>query len=334
MPPTPDHAIPTGLDFGAGYNHLYGPSLPTSTFVDSNVSPNFPYAAQIWAKMWERTTGQRIDGVLAVDPTVLSYFLAATGPTQLPDGRVISSNNVVDLTERQQYTLFPDIVQRKQFEVDVLRAASRRLTSGSGAAQNILRAASLSASERRLLVWSADPRIEAQLAHSNYAGKLPSDSPRPFSGLILNNAASGKLEYYLHRGLSYQRTGCGSIRDVVATIELMNSAPAFGLPVYVTSGLNHLPAGSSRATTDCCSTTTRPGAPNSTASPSTAQPVTASVNSVDGFAVFRMDLTVRRATTSTIVLHLREPAGAGVPRIWQQPGVTPMATHVFNEPCL
>jgi hypothetical protein len=334
LPPTPDHAIPTGLDFGPGYDHLYGPSLPTSTFVDSNVSPNFPYAAQIWAKMWENTTGQHVDGVLAVDPTVLSYFLAATGPARLPDGTLITSTNVVRITESEQYSRFPDITERKKFEVSILRAASRRLTSGSGAAQNILRAASLAASQRRLLVWSADPRIEAQLAGSNYAGQLPTRSSRPFSALILNNASSGKLEYYLRRSLSYQRTGCGSNRDVVVTIGLTNTAPAFGLPVYVTSGLNHLPAGSKpgddRLLIDYYATH---GALLDSVTLD-GKPVTASVNSVDGFAVFRMDLTVRRGTTSTIVLHLREPAGTGVPRVWEQPGVTPIVSHVFNEPCL
>ena len=133
LPPTPNHVIPTGLDFGAGYNHLYGPSLPTSTFADSNVSPNFPYAAQIWAEMWERTMGQHIDGVLAVDPTVLSYFLAATGPAQLPDGTVITSTNVAALTEKTS-TAVPEHRPAQQFEVDVFRATSRPTTSGTGAA--------------------------------------------------------------------------------------------------------------------------------------------------------------------------------------------------------
>jgi hypothetical protein len=333
LPPTPNHVIPTGLDFGRDYDDLYSPSLPTSTFVDSNVSPNFPYAARIWATMWERTTGQHVDGVLALDPTVLSYFLAAAGPAQLPDGTIISSSNVVALTERDQYSMFPNNVERKQFEVDVLRAASHRLTSGTGAAQNILRAASRSASEQRLLVWSADPKIEAQLAQSNYAGKLP-DSAEPFSGLILNNAASGKLEYYLHRELDYQRTGCGSTRDVLVTVQLTNTAPAFGLPVYVTSGLDHLPPGSKpgddRLLLDYYAT--RGALLNSVTIDN--KPATASAYSVDGFAVFRIDLTVPRGTTSTIVLHLVEPAGTGPPRIWQQPGVTPMVTRVFNEPCL
>jgi len=334
LPPTPNHEIPTGLDFGREYNDLYGPSLPTSTFLDSNVSPNFPYAAQIWAKMWERTTGQHVDGVLALDPTVLSYFLAATGPAQLPDGRLITSANVVPLTERDQYSLFPNFFERKQFEVAVLNAASHRLTSGTGSAVNILRAASRAASEQRLLVWSSDPKIEAELAESNYAGMLPSDSPRPFSGLILNNAASGKLEYYLHRSLNYQRTGCGSTRDVVVTVQLTNSAPAFGLPLYVTTRLDHLPPGSKpgddRLLVDYYAT----GGALLNSVTINGEPATASVHSIDGFAVFRMDLTLRRGTTTTIVLHLLEPAGSGQPRVWQQPGVTPMDTRVFNGPCL
>src|SRR6185312_13608525 len=86
LPPTPDHAIATGLRFGPEYEHLYGPSMPTTTFVDSNVSPNFPYAAQVWAAMWQKVSGEHIDGVVALDPTVLAYFLAATGPAQLPGG--------------------------------------------------------------------------------------------------------------------------------------------------------------------------------------------------------------------------------------------------------
>lgn len=334
LPPTPNHTIPTGLDFGKDYNHLYGPSLPTTTFVDSNVSPNFPYAAQVWAKMWQHTTGQHIDGVLAVDPTVLGYFLAATGPARLPSGTTITSGNVVALTEREQYSLFPNNAERKNFEVAVLRAAAHRLTSGTGTAQGILRAASLSAAQRRLLVWSADPKIERQLAQSTYAGQLPSKSPRPFSGLILNNAASGKLEYYLHRTLDYQRTGCGSTRDVLVTIGLNNTAPAYGLPLYVTTALDHLPPGSKpgddRLLLDYYATH---GALLDSVKVN-GKLVTASVNRVEGFEVFRMDLTVPRGTTTTVVLHLREPAGSGLPRIWQQPGVNPIALREFNEPCL
>jgi hypothetical protein len=163
LPPGPNHIIPTGLDFGPGYDSAYGPSLPTTTFVDSNVSPHFPYAARIWQAMWQKRSGQHVDGVLALDPTVLSYFLNVTGPAQLPRGGSIDATNVVTLTERDEYTLFPDNVQRKKFIVSVLKAASEKLTSGAGSGMGILHAASQAGNEQRLLAWSEDPHVEKVL---------------------------------------------------------------------------------------------------------------------------------------------------------------------------
>ena len=63
----------------------------TSLYINSNVSPHFPYAAQIWIAMWKKFSGQRLDGAFAVDPTALSYLLAVTGPARLPDGTTVSA---------------------------------------------------------------------------------------------------------------------------------------------------------------------------------------------------------------------------------------------------
>lgn len=333
-PPTKDHVIRTGLSFGRQYTALYGASAPTTTFVDSNVSPHFPYAAQIWAAMWRRTSGQRVDGVIAVDPTVLSYFLAATGPATLPGGGELTSANVVSLTEKDQYAMFSDNAARKRFEVAILKATARRLTSGAGSAVALLQAATRAAGEQRLLTWSADAPIEAELRRTGYAGALPAHSDQPFSGLVLNNASSGKVDYYLARTLTYQRTGCGGSRDVTVTITLTNNAPASGLPPYVATRLDANPPptarpGDSRMLLDYYATR---GAllESVTLNGRTA---TASATSVDRLSVFRMDLELPRGTTQTIVLHLSEPAGRGVPRIWKQPGVQPLAVQVYDEKC-
>lgn len=332
FPPTKDHEIKTGLNFGASYDALYGPSSPTTTFVDSNVSPHFPYAARIWAAMWEKLYRQHIDGVLAVDPTALAYFLAATGPTAVPGEGVISADNVVSLTERDAYALFPDNSQRKAYLVSVLKAAAKRLTSGAGAPFNIIAAAGRASSERRLLAWSSDPAVESLLEQTNYAGAIPGGD-RPFAAVILNNAAAGKLDYYLARTLNYSRTGCGSQSDVVATITLTNSAPAAGLPMYVTGRADKAPHGAkpgdSRVLLDYYASrgaqlesVTRNGAPS-----------TASVQTTLDHAVFRLDLELPRGTTQTIVLHLREPAGRGSPLIWRQPGVTTLDVRSFDQRC-
>jgi hypothetical protein len=332
LPPGKDHVIRTGLSFGQGYNSAYGPSLPTSTFVDSNVSPNFPYAARIWQAMWQRVSGQHVDGVLALDPTVLSYFLSVTGPATLPGGQTIDAGNVVTLTQRDEYVMFSDNFARKRFLVAVLRAASRKLTSGSGSGLGILHAASRAGNEQRLLAWSQDPRIEKLIEQSHFAGAIPQDR-RPFSALVINNAAAGKLDFYLTRAVTYERTGCGAARDVLVTIKLTNNAPAFGLPPYVASRLDDPPPGAkpgdNHALVDLYATA---GAQLNSVTLN-GRPSTASVEHDVGHPIFRFDLELPRGTTQTIAVHLREPAGVGSPLIWQQPGVTPLAVQVYNQPC-
>jgi hypothetical protein len=46
-----------------------------------------------------------------------------------------------------------------------------------------------------------------------------------------------------------------------------------------------------------------------------------------------MEVELPRGTTQTIVLHLQEPRGTVPPRVWQQPGVTPVDLDVNDQPC-
>ncbi len=332
LPAKSRQLVRTGLDFGSRYRSLYGAADPTNVYVDSNVSPHFPYAARIWAAMWQKVSGEHVDGALAVDPTALSHFLAATGPAALPGGGSINPANVVSLTERDNYAIFSDNARRKAFLVSVLRAAAHRITSGAGNALSLIQAASQSSREQRLLAWSRDPAIQKVLGQTDYAGAIPQDK-RPLSALILNNAAAGKLDYYLQRSIAYSRSGCGARRDVIVTIELNNGAPASGLPAYVTTRLDNAPAGvkpgDNRTLLDYYATA---GARLQSVTLN-GKPSTAAVETSLGHAVFRLDVELPRATKQTIVLHLDEPAGQGTPRIWRQPGVTPLAVQEFNQSC-
>lgn len=326
------HLIPTGLDFGSDYNRAYAASQPTSSFVDSNVSPNFPYTAQIWAAMWEKVTGQRVDGVMALDPTVLGYFLQAAGPIVAKYNVPVSAANVVSLTQKDEYALFPSNVERKPFLVSVLRATARKVTSGSGKPIPLLRAASRSALEQRLLVWDRDPAIERALAHTNYAGKIPA-TPRAFSGLVLNNASGGKLDYYLQRSVTYQRSGCGATSDLHVTIRLTNTAPATGLSPYVTTRLDPPPTGAVRGDYKTLLDYYATAGATLQSVTLNGKASTATVERAFGHPIFRLEVELPRGTTQTLELHLEEPRGSAPPRIWQQPGVTPLSLDLEDQPC-
>ena len=331
LPDATHRLIKTGLDFGRQYREAYGPSGPTSSYLDSNVSPNFPYAAQIWAAMWHKVSGETVDGVLAVDPTALAYFLDVLGPSQV-NGLPVTASNVVALTQKDQYVLYPNAAERKKFEVGVLAAVSKRLTSGIGSPLGLLHATGRSGSERRLLVWSRFANVEKALIDGDFAGAIPR-TDRPFSGLILNNAASGKLDYYLDRSVDYARTGCGSQRDVLVTIKLTNSAPASGLPAYVTTRLDDnakkAKPGDNRELFDYYASA---GAQLQSIQID-GETATSGVFEIDGHVVFRLELELPVGATRTIVLHLSEPAGHGTPQLWNQPGVVPVQVSLYNQKC-
>jgi hypothetical protein len=59
----------------ADYIDRYRDWEPTGLWSQSNLSPHFPYAAQIWAAMWRAATGEQVDGVVALDPFALGYLL-------------------------------------------------------------------------------------------------------------------------------------------------------------------------------------------------------------------------------------------------------------------
>ena len=214
----------------------------------------------------------------------------------------------------------------------MLKAASTKLTSGAGSATQLAQTMTAVSNQNRLQVWSADPRIEKILASTSYGGAFPTDN-RPFGAFIINNGLAGKLDYYLVRTMDYQRTGCGSTRDVFVTMTLTNNAPAAGLPAYVTGNLKLLgkggKPGDNRAVFDYYAT----GGAELLSATINNQPSTMSVQNELGKRVFRTDLQLPRGKTTKITLHLQEPAGSGEPLIWKQPGVTNLALHTFSQPC-
>lgn len=333
LPAATGKLVKTGLDFGPDYTGAYGPSQPTESFPNSNVSPNFPYTAQIWARMWEKVSGEHVDGALAVDPTVLSYILSVTGPVTLPGGRAVSAANIVSLTERDEYTLFPDNTERKDFLVAILKATSNKLISGAGSATQIAKSMTASSAQQRLQVWSGDPAVERQLLATSYAAAIPSGD-RPLAAPILNNISGGKLDFYLTRTITYHRSGCGSSRDVLVTLTYTNNAPAVGLPGYVTdradpdAPANAVP-GDYATLLDYYAT---PGAQLLSVTLND-KPTTAALERDLGHPIFRMTVELPRGQTQTVILHLQEPAGSGSPDLWVQPGVSPTVVKTFSQPC-
>ena len=242
------------IDLGPEYAAQYGFTDPTTDFRDSNQSPHFPYAAQIWKSMWEQQSGTKVDGVIAIDPIALSYVLGAVGPVTLPDGETITRDNVVELTESTAYIRFAtDNNARKQYLLDIAREVVKKMTGRVQSPRQLLDALGKTVSEGRIAVWSSSP-TEQQLLEQTVLAHVVPDDPAPYAAVVINNLAGNKIDYYLTRHIEYTAGACdGKTRKSVVIVRLTNNAPANGLPDYVagSAGLAgelpvELPEGSNR----------------------------------------------------------------------------------------
>lgn len=139
------------VDLGPEFDRVYGWANPLTDFRNSNLSPHFPYAAQIWKSMWERRSGAKIDGVLALDPVALSYVLGAIEPMTLANGEVINADNVVELTMSTAYVRFADDSSaRKEYLQDIAGAVVKKMMGSIQSPRQLIDALGKAASERRI----------------------------------------------------------------------------------------------------------------------------------------------------------------------------------------
>jgi hypothetical protein len=323
--------VSTNLNLGTDYANRYGADDPTGTYVNSDVSPNFPDAARIWAAMWQRVSGQRVDGAIAIDPTALSYLLRVTGPAALPGGGVVSASNVVALTEKNQYALFSDTAARKAYLVQVSKAIARRLVHG-GDSVGLVRAAARAAGERRLVFWTADQPTETMLTTSGWGGVL-SAGDGPFSGFVVVNAAGSKLDYYLDRSMSYVRRGCGAGGTSVATLRLTNNAPSSGLPPYVTTRADVAPRGAKPGDNRLLVTYYASAGARIPSVTVDGQPVAVATATEQGLVTVTVDVELPVGSSRTITVRVTEPPADGPVQVLDQPLVRPMTVHVSGSDC-
>ena len=223
---------------------------------DVNLSPDFPTAAALFAKMYTGRTGTAVDGVVAIDPVALSYLLEGTGPVDVGDGVVLTSDTVVPVLLSTVYARFanePTQARRDAFLAHASAIAFAPVMSGDGDARAIMNGMRRATVERRVLVWSAEHREQADLALTPVAGLLSEATGPPTIGVFLNDGTGAELGYYLHNTVALGAGDCrpDGRRELAVTITLHYTAPSAGLPAYVRGSV--CPAGRMRCRPTCWS---------------------------------------------------------------------------------
>ena len=216
----------------AEFTKLYGKN--PAIFQNSNLSPHFPYGAEIWMGIWRKQFGEQLDGVIAVDPSSLSYVLKATGPITLASGEIITSENVVAETLQKAYKRYEkDNNARKQYLVEIMNAAASKLTTGQYSKIEMAKALRRGLIENRILLYSRDQDAQKELATVLLGGFLSTEPNNEYRAVIQNTDAS-KLDYYLKRSVVVETKSCKNTQQTQVRVKLTNTLKSgVGLPAYV-----------------------------------------------------------------------------------------------------
>ena len=216
----------------AEFLKLYGKN--PAILQNSNLSPHFPYGAQIWMGLWKKKYGEQLDGVIAVDPTALSYILTATGEIRLKSGEKITSENVVEETLKNAYERYEkDNDARKQYLVDIMNATAAKLTTGDYSKIKMAKALRDGVKANRILIYSTNKDAQEKLAEVKLGGYLTLEANNEYRAVIQNIDAS-KLDYYLDRSVVIESKSCEKDRQTQVRIRVTNTLKTgVGLSPYV-----------------------------------------------------------------------------------------------------
>jgi hypothetical protein len=222
----PDDRVPLRGDLLARWGWL----APNREWRNLASSPRFDANAELAAQMWKASTGQDVDGVMALDIVALRGLLEVTGPVEV-DGVTISAKNVLDDVMLRQYLRAAAAHTEDERREDLSLVASAvvdRLQNGSWDGERLASELVDIAAGRHLLLWSARAEEQKGWAAVAVAGTLGPDSVM----LGVHNRGGNKLDQFLDIRADLTTRIAANGTEVEVHVRMRNTTP-IGLPQKV-----------------------------------------------------------------------------------------------------
>ncbi|MCJ7827659.1 DUF4012 domain-containing protein [Patescibacteria group bacterium] len=180
---------------------------------DSNWDPNFPTSAM--RSMWflEKSLGIHVDGVVALNFSMIRDVVAQLGEIELVDyQQTVTADNLFLLTQQQaEEDFFPGSKNKKSFLADLTQAIMSRLKEGDLSVYRACFQSVLTSLEKKdLQVYFSDSQLQEVVAGFNWDGSLR--TPRCLFGercfadylmIVEANLGVNKANYYLEREIDF-----------------------------------------------------------------------------------------------------------------------------------
>jgi len=190
-----------------------------------NVSPHFPMTAALAADGMA-ALGQRVDGVIAVDPRAVAAILQITGPVTAL-GKTITAEDAERFFTVDVYREYPDGQQRDDVTMALVEATFQALLDADWSPSMLNDALRAPIEEERVLVWSGRAP-EAEWLEQTVLGGAVIDRPGSVVAVAFNNSAQNKTDAFVTASVDYAPGRCptGSVQQSSLRVTLVNDAPA------------------------------------------------------------------------------------------------------------
>ncbi|MBM6692614.1 DUF4012 domain-containing protein [Bifidobacterium pullorum subsp. saeculare] len=218
---------------------------------DVNFTPDFPRTGEIAQAMWQQSTQQTVDGVIAIDPVFLQRMLAVSGPVTVSNGVTLDGTNTAQYLLNQVYIDVPEAEQNDYFG-DVAATVFAHIMQHVNSPRDFLGAVASSITDGHLKLWSAHQEEQKQLLTTPIAGALKTTASTPEMGVYFSDISQAKMDWYLRREVSveYDKVGISGGDQYTVRIKLTNmmtAEEAASLPRYIVGPfLDDLTAGQVR----------------------------------------------------------------------------------------
>lgn len=190
-------------------------------FQDANWSPDFAETAGILQRFWSAAGQPTIDGIVAVNATILPTLVGLTGPIEMPQyGKVLTAENVVFETQKA-VELEYDKEQNtpKAFIGDLYQEVVARLqTLPPERLPDVLAVMGRALQTKEAQLWLARPEEQSLARSFGWTGEWSQDDLGSFLGVIGANIAGQKSDAAIREKVIHQVTiqETGRVQESVA----------------------------------------------------------------------------------------------------------------------
>ncbi len=208
--------IPGGgsYDLAGGLReHLVSPAPlhliePRWQFHDANWFPDFPSSARKLIWFYEKSGGPSVDGLVAVNATLVTKLLAILGPIEMPDyHRVFTADNFILETQKIVELEYDRLQNRPKALIGELapRLIERIMTATPEQMLKLLAVLGEAGRAKEIQVYTRDQTQQTAWARVGFAGEWKKTSGDAL-GLAVSNIAGGKTDAVIQTNLDLQTT--------------------------------------------------------------------------------------------------------------------------------